>query len=84
MSMVAPLQTRMSRGATGKISRGDTGRKQDSQSSSVAGYVVAEDDAAHARLSGPGLAHEKNFLFLGLLDLVPDIRAGVWWRGFAK
>lgn len=58
--------------------------KRNSQSSSVARDVVAEDDAAHARLAGPGLAHEEDLLLLRLLDLVPDIRAGVRRWGFAK
>lgn len=59
-------------------------RQRNSQSSSVARDVVAEDDAAHARLSGPGLAHEEDLLLLRLLDLVADIGAGVWRWGLAK
>ena len=41
---------------------------QSSQSAGVAGEVVAEDDASHARLAGPALAHQQDLLLLDLLE----------------
>lgn len=53
------------------------------QATGIASNVVAEDDAAHARLAGAGLAHEQDFLLLGFLDLGAEVGGARGVRGRA-
>lgn len=54
-----------------------------SQSPRVARDIVAEDDASHARLSRPRLAHQQHLLLLGLLNLQARLGRGRGVGGLA-